>query len=186
MPEEKRTIVLTQADGERLAHDHSGGLALYGDAQRAPLSHQLRGRVVHGSDAEQPLVHMICWRQEEPCEVEVDAKVTLEGNPEAPVEVRMTHHFADEHKQTLTVRPVEHTLTIDSELHDPIHHAVQMRTPLQVRFCNTWHVASDYRVELTMGRLPILSLRLSGATVASPQPSEDEPCPPVVKVADHP
>jgi hypothetical protein len=186
MPDDIKKIVLDQPAGKRLAHDHGGELVLYGDAGKAPLAHQVGGRVFHGSEADHPLVHMVCWKQEQPCEVNVRAKVSLEGSKEAPVEVRMTHHFADEHNQTLTVRPVEHTLAVDSKLHDPIHHALQMRTPLQVRFCNPWHVASDYRVELTMAGAPILSVRLTGATIATPQPCDEEPCPPVVKMTDHP
>jgi hypothetical protein len=57
---------------------------------------------------------------------------------------------------------------METQLADPIHHALQMRTPLQLRFCNPWHVVSDYRMEIHLGENRVISVRLTGATVASP------------------
>ena len=56
--------------------------------------------------------------------------------------------------------------------------AVILRTPLQLRFCNPWHIASDYTVEVTLGERRLWSVRLTGATVATPQPCADDGCPP--------
>ena len=67
------------------------------------------------------------------------------------------------------------------------HHALQMRTPLQVRFCNSWQIASDYTIEIRLGDNRVIGVRLTGATVAKPLPcDDDEPCAPVVTHPLHP
>ena len=182
--EEKVTVV--QEEDDRFALDHGGGVALYGDKEKPALLHQMGGHVVHATAPKQPLVHMVCWEQEKPCKMEVDARVTVAGDAKAPVHVRMHHHFANDHHQTLKVEPLEHGLNVNSTLSEPIHHALQMRTPLQLRFCNPWHVASDYMMEIRLGNNRLLSLRLTGATVATPQPCEDDPCPPTSSRPAHP
>jgi hypothetical protein len=60
-----------------------------------------------------------------------------------------------------------------------------MRTPLEVRFCNPWHIASDYRLEVNLGKNRVMGIRLSGATVATPQPCEPT-CPPAEAKGTHP
>ena len=90
----------------------------------------------------------------------------------------MSHSFPEQHRQSHVVK---------TALAEPIHHALQMRTPLQLRFCNTWHLASDYTLDINVGGRQLLSLHLSGASVAVPRPCEgDEPCPPVVTQPIHP
>ncbi len=152
-------------------------LALYGDEKKPPMQHSVGAQMVHATP--KPLVHMVCWDADEACKVEVSGRVTVAGNEQAPIAVRMVHQFPDVHRQAHAIEPVEHTLHIDSALAAPVHPALQMRTPLQVRFCNTWHVASDYVLEARLGDRSVLSVRLTGATVATPQPCKDEPCPPV-------
>jgi len=173
-PGEKKTLVITQEKDGRFALDHAGAVALYGDAKQDALRHQLGGQVVHATPKDQPLVHMVCWDEERACEI--SGRVALVGDESAPLQVRMGHRFDNEHRQLHR---------IESKLSEPIHHALQIRTPLQVRFCNAWHVASDYSVEIRMGDSRLISLRLTGATVATPQPCE-EPCPPAVTPPDHP
>jgi hypothetical protein len=164
MPDEIETVILTQPDGERLDLDHAGAVAL-------------QHRTANGS----PLVHMICWEEEESCPVEVSGRLTVAGDEDAPIPLAMTHHFPDLHRQHLDVAPVDHTLHVDSALAEPIHHALQMRTPLQVRFCNSWNVRSDYTVDVRVGERSLFSIHLAGTTVAEPEPCPpSEPCPPVV------
>jgi hypothetical protein len=183
---DEKTLIITQKDGERFALDHEGSLALYGKEDEAAMQHDHRfgGQVAHTTPA--PLVHVIGW-EEHSCTVEHAGRVTVAGDSESPVEVRMSHHFANEHKQSLRVEPFDHALQVRSALAEPIHHALQMRTPVQLRFCNPWHVASDYVFAFRLGQRTLFSIRLAGATVARPQACEDEnPCPPVRAVPDHP
>jgi hypothetical protein len=128
--------------------------------------------MVHGTQPGHPLVHMVCWA-EEPCTVNVRGTLTVAGDPKAPVRVRMQHEFTNDHHQTLSVEPVEHTVHLDTALATPIHHALQMRTPLDVRFTNPWHIASDYRLEINLGNNRVIGIRLTGATVATPQPYQE-------------
>ncbi|MCC6534091.1 MAG: hypothetical protein IT531_16200 [Burkholderiales bacterium] len=173
---EEKTVTLRQNSGERLALEHDGGVALYGGPEHQPLQHRLSAQVVHVSDAKQPLVHMVTW--DEDCACEITGRVALVGDEKAPLRVSMSHHFENDHRQSHR---------IETRLSEPIHHALQMRTPLQVRFCNPWHVASDYTMEIRMGDNRVISVRLTGATVATPQPCpDDKPCAPVNAQPDHP
>lgn len=148
-----------------------GGLALYGDAQRPSLKH------VHATSAHAPLVHMVCWDESKPCKVDVSGEVKLTGSEEHPVRVNMSHHFTNTHHQELKVDPLEHRVA--TKLSEPIHHALQLRTPLQVQFCNAWHITSNYVVGFTMGKTEVMSIAVTGATVCTPQPCDDQkPCPP--------
>jgi hypothetical protein len=167
------TRIITQPEGEAFDLRHHGGLALHGQAKLDPLRHRHDGEIAHGSDPDRPLVHMVLWGEDGACEV--NGRVVLRGDPEQPVQVAMRHAFPDEHRQSHAVR---------TGLADPIHHALQMRTPLQVRFCNPWHIASDYTLEINLGRSRVISVRLTGATIAKPQPCDgEEPCPPPVVTA---
>lgn len=168
MSEDKK-ITVTQLEGERFALDHSGAVGLHGNKLRDPVRHELGAQVIHGTAPQQPLVHMVCWDEDGACEI--GGRITLTGDEQAPVAVRMAHTFDGEHRQV-------HSL--QTALHEPVHHALQMRTPLQVRFCNPWHVASDYVLDIRLGERRVISVRLTGATVATPQPcNDDAPCPPV-------
>jgi hypothetical protein len=182
MPDERR--VITQDEGDRFALDHAGGVALYGADEGPAIDHRVTAQVAHGTAPGRPLVHMVCW-DEEPCDVELSGRVVLAGDADAPVAVRMVHEFANSHEQAHTVEPLDHTLHVDTALAQPIHHALQLRTPLQVQFCNPWHVASDYQMDIRVGDRGLVSLRLTGATVATPQPCDD-PCPPVDRGPVHP
>ncbi|MGA8029827.1 MAG: hypothetical protein WB992_22010 [Bryobacteraceae bacterium] len=171
MPDDK-TVVVASKDG---------GLALYGDVHKPSLKH------VHATGAHSPLVHMVCWDESRPCKVEVSGKVELTGSEEHPVQVRMSHHFANTHYQHLKVEPLDHQLKVATKLSEPIHHALQIRTPLELRFCNPWHITSNYVFDFKMGRTQILSITLTGATVCTPQPCPGEkPCPPASTQSKHP
>ena len=158
MPEEQvNRLIVTQPEGS--------AFAVAGSACHDPLRHQLGAEVVHSTTAEKPLVHLVLW--DENCACEVKGRITVAGDDGAPVTLR--HRFPDDHRQT-------HVIT--TALAEPIHHALQMRTPLQVRFCNSWQVASDYRIDVELGGRRWMSIRLTGATIATPQPCADESCPP--------
>lgn len=160
---------------------HSGGVALFGDPQQPDLRHRLAGEVVHGTEPGRPLVHMVCW-DTDPCPVAVSGEVALVGHPDRPIR----HEIVGEHHQVLRVEELDHNVRMQTRLADPIHHALQMRTPLQLRFCNPWHIASDYRMEIELWDRRMVSVRLTGATVASPQPCPTEGCPPGDPGAVHP
>lgn len=140
---EDKTVTLTQPPHEELR----GSLKVFGDQKQAPL------------------VHMVCWNEEEVCRVEHGGSVTLRGDAQSPLQVRMGHHFDNVHQQSLKV---------ETKLAEPIHHALQLRTPLQVRFCNPWHVTSDYQIDINLGNSRLIGIRLTGATVLTPQPCEED------------
>src|SRR5579871_6330874 len=146
------TNVITQPDGQSFRVVGRGELAHHGE-----MAH--RGELVHATPADRPLVHMLMLDRD--CECSVNGRVVLGGEDGGPVRAEFRHVFPDVHHQSHAVR---------TALDEPIHHALQMRTPLQVRFCNAWHIASDYTMEVTLGRSTVLTLRLTGATIAKPQP----------------
>lgn len=157
--EETRNIVVTQP--------HAQAFAVAGSDAHDPLSHRLGGEVTHRTD--RPLVHMHLFDDDCACRLE------LRGSPDAPVALQ--HRFPDEHRQTHAMQ---------TALDAPIHHALQMRTPLQVRFCNSWQVASDYSVGIDVGGRRLIDLRLTGATVATPQACPEEECAPRAVPPAHP
>ena len=199
MADEQKTVTLTQKAGDELAVRHHGEVAVYGSDRQPAIQH-----VIHSSE-KQPIVHMVCWDEEDPCPVQVSGRVTLAGDEKSPirlqmvqeqpcavevggsvairgdeknpVRVRMAHTFESPHVQ-------EHRMA--TKLAEPIHHALQMRTPLELRFCNPWHLASDYMIEVRLADNRLLSIRLTGATIASPQPcADDKPCPPPAGPPSH-
>lgn len=187
MSDEKKIIFLDQEEGEQLSHLHNGGVAVYGDAERPALKHEHHvGQILHGTAPQHPLVHMVCWEEEQVCKVEVEGRIVLAGDEKAPVNVQMMHTFPDAHHQKHDVAPLDHTLHLDTRLSSPIHHALQMRTPLQLRFCNAWHIASDYILRINIGKTEWGSIRLTGATIATPQPCEEEKCPEPRSLPPHP
>ena len=183
---ETETNIITQNEGERFAIEHNGGVALYGAEKQPPMQHKFGGQIVHTGTPQQPLVHMVCWDEEDSCHVQVAGNVVLTGDPDKPVHVHMRHEFANTHQQTHAIEPMDHSLKVDTRLAEPIHHALQMRTPLQLRFCNPWHIVSDYVLDINLGNNRVISVRLTGATVATPQPCADENCPPPTIQPDHP
>lgn len=157
--EETRKVIITQPRGD--------AFALSGSDRDDPLNHRLHGDVIHRTD--KPIVHMHLWEEDCACTVQV------RGDPDAPVELR--HRFPDEHRQSHEMK---------TALDAPIHHALQMRTPLQVRFCNSWHIASDYTVGVEYQGRSLFGIRLTGATVATPQPCPEDECGPRPGKAVHP
>lgn len=171
---ETQDVILRQADDESLRVQHHGSLRVQGDARADALEH--RAEVVHSTPPDRPLVHMVLW--DEDCACEVDGRITVAGDEAAPLHARLRHSFDTEHRQTHR---------IESALAMPVHHALQMRTPLQVRFCNTWQIASDYSIEIRLGQNRVIGVHLTGATIAKPLPCEDEAgCEPVVTHPLHP
>lgn len=197
---EEQTVTLKQEKGDELAIRHRGEMAVYGSEKQAAIQH-----VIHSSE-EKPIVHMVCWDaeepctmdikgrlmlvgdtkapirlqivQEQPCAVDLGGRVTVAGDEKSPLRLQMSHTFDNPHVQ-------EHKVV--SKLAEPIHHALQLRTPLELRFCNPWHIASDYQVELKLADNRLLSVRLTGATVASPQLCADEKlCSPAPGIPTHP
>lgn len=156
---EVEKLIVTQPEGE--------AFAVVGDDDRDPLSHRHAGELTHATAPNRPLVHLVCWDEKASCDVK--GRIALVGDEKQPVTV--DHRFPDAHPQTHTIR---------TALSEPIHHALQMRTPLQVRFCNAWQIASNYTVDIDVAGRRWMTIRLTGATVATPKPCEDEGCPPVV------
>jgi hypothetical protein len=158
-----------------------GGLALFGDVKKPSLQH------LHSTGVHAPLVHMVCWDESKPCKMDVSGTLELTGSEEHPVPVKMTHYFANIHHQTMKVEPLDHQLKIATRLSEPIHHALQMRTPLELRFCNPWHMTSNYIFDFKIGASQVLSIQVTGATVCTPQPCADEKaCPPTPTLPNHP
>lgn len=159
MAEETRKLIVTQPE--------ETAFIVSGSEDDPPLRHRFAGEVVHHTS--KPIVHMHLWDESNACNVEVGGSVTVRGDPEAPVV--LAHRFTDMHHQAHEVK---------TGLADPIHHALQMRTPLELRFCNSWHVASDYTVGIELNGQPVIGIRLTGATVATPQPCPDrDECAPI-------
>lgn len=170
---EVELVTVTQKEGDTFGVSHKGVVALQGLKHAEPLNHHVGGEVVHSGIANRPLVHVVAW--DEDCACTIEGRVTLVGDEKAPL--RVNHRFDNDHHQTHAVK---------TALAEPIHHALQMRTPLQVRFCNAWQIASDYTLEISMGGLRVIGVRLTGATFAKPLPCEEELCPPVVAPPSHP
>ncbi len=196
---EEETITLAQKSGDRLALDHGGELAIYGSQKQAAIQHVIQ------SSEQQPIVHMVCWDQQDPCAVDVHGRVTLAGDEKSPIRLQMIQEkpcgvevsggvtLSGDERSPLRVRMAHFFETphvqehhVATRLSEPIHPALQMRTPLELRFCNPWHLASDYVMEVKLADNRLLSVRLTGATVASPQPcAGDKPCPPAPETPVH-
>jgi hypothetical protein len=155
---EMETVILTQPPDDQLALGHAGAVCLQ-------------------HETPSPLVHMVCWKEEDCAAVAVSGALTVSGDPEAPVVVDMRHHFDGVHAQHLEVAPVEHGLRVHSALAEPIHHALALSAPLQVRFVNGWNVDSAYDIDIRAGERPLLSIHVSGRTVGTPQSDPGGPPP---------
>jgi hypothetical protein len=160
--EDTRRVVVSQPKG--------ASFALSGSDPDDPIRHRISAETVLRTD--QPVVHMHLWNEQ--CVGQLEHKVASVTTPKTPFDV--AHRFPDGHQQ-------RHEIA--STLAAPVHHALQMRTPLQIRFCNTWQVASDYSVSVALRGRPFLDIRLVGATVATPQPCPEDDCAPV-PAAVHP
>jgi hypothetical protein len=172
---EIQDVTLRQPDDESFRVKHAGTLRVQGDAHADAMQHRVGAELATAPD--RPLVHMVLW--DEQC-AEVHARLTVAGDAEAPlhadVHASLHHHFDDEHRQVHR---------IETALAAPVHHALQMRTPLQVRFCNSWQIASDYTIEIRLGDNRVIGVRLTGATIAKPLPCDD-PAPCDAPVVTHP
>jgi hypothetical protein len=167
--------IIKQPEGEAFDVEHCGVVRVQGDAKADALQHKVAGELVHATTPERPLVHMVLW--DEDCACEVNGRMTVVGEKDAPV--HLAHRFENDHSQTHR---------FETDVARPVHHALQMRTPLEVRFCNTWQVASDYTVEIRLGESRVIGVRITGATIAKPLPCDDKSsCPePVVTHPMHP
>lgn len=162
-------VTLRQADGDalRVSHqgtlqaEHCGTLRVQGDAKADALQLRVGAELVHATPPDRPLVHMMLWDDER----QVSGRLKVSGDPAAPLHAKLHHSFDNEHRQFHRV---------DTSLATPVHHALQMRTPLQVRFCNTWQIASDYSLEIRLGDNRVISVHLTGATIAKPLPCPDD------------
>lgn len=170
---EQQQVFVEPGETGTIPLSHSGAVALFGDPTRSDLRHQLGGEVVHATNPAKPLMHVVCW-DTEPCPVSVTGELSLVGDPDRPIR----HEIVGEHRQVLRVEDLEHSVRVETQLANPIHHALQMRTPLQLRFCNPWQIASNYQMDINLWDNRVISVRLTGATVATPQPCEPEGCPP--------
>jgi hypothetical protein len=179
MADEIKTTILTQPPGERFAVNHDGGAALFGSKDHDALQHEFAGQIVHRVAPNHPLVHVVGWSEDDSLGVNVAGKLMLSGDEKSPIQVRMMHEFANTHHQTheVTLAPVDHNLKIDTSLAQPIHHALQLRTPIQLRFCNAWLITSNYTIGVVVNDTPLIAINLTGSTRVVPQPCDDEqPC----------
>ena len=147
MAEEKR-IVIRQNPGDELAVDHQGGVAFFGARSQPALQHIHDACVVH--ETQKPLVHVHSWDVER-----------------GPVVVPVTHQFQGDHNQTLNIQSFGHDMHVVSRESDPIHHALQMRTPIAVRVgmdC-TCVMESDYTFELRTAERQLFTMTMKGRTV---------------------
>jgi hypothetical protein len=167
------TRIVTQPEGERFR------LALEGpqpDAQgcERPVLHQ--GRLVHeGGSPELPIVHMVCWDSEDACSLTHGGEVRHVGDPERPVPLDMRHSTAKPVELDLRVSQVSHALGVQTTLQDPIHHALQLKTPIQVRFVNPWEAASQYSIGIAVGGRSVVEVSIRGKTVLTPHPAAPDP-----------
>lgn len=165
------TRVITQPPDARFRVEHDGQRP-DADCCIHPIVHD--ARLTHAGNPQQPLVHVVQMRQDEPCGVKTSGELAHIGDPERPVPLEMRHSSPHGPVELdVNVRDVRHSLCVDTGLQDPMHHALQLKTPLQLRFVNPWTADSDYRVSLTLAGRTLLELRVAGRTVLAPQPADD-------------
>lgn len=156
------TRVITQPDGGAFRVTLEGPDK---DGCAQPIPHH--GRLLHET-GEKPLMHTICWEPEEPCTVAHEGQMLHVGDPERPVPLDMRHSTEKPVELQVHVGPVEHGLRVHTRSCEPMHHAVQLQTPLQVRFVNPWVAESDYRLTVQLGNSRMLDVRLVGRTRLTP------------------
>jgi hypothetical protein len=168
------TRIITQAPTDRFRVEHDGQRP---DAAGCvhPIRHD--ARLVHeGGREELPFVHLVQMKQDEPCGVRTSGEIAHVGDPQRPVPLDMRHSSQAPVELDLRVRQLEHELRVSTGLQDPMHHALQLKTPLQVRFVNPWVAQSDYRVSVTLGKRRLIDVHIAGQTILSPRPAPPDPC----------
>jgi hypothetical protein len=176
MVEDSGAIIGPQDADDSNQTELKGGLALYGVKDLNPIQHEFNGQVIHRTAPESPLVHVVGWSSGDEVEMILSGRVELTNTRETPLHVRLAHEFPEIHRQSheVTIAPVDHTLKVNTRASDPIHHALQLLTPLQLRFCNVFLVKSDYRIIANVNGATMVDIHLSGETTIIPQPCDDE------------
>lgn len=175
MADETRTITQPEHDRFRVALE---GPAPDEDGCVRPVLHD--GHLIHeGGKREAPLVHMVCWDDDGTCRVVHGGDVRHVGDPSRPVPLDMRHSTASPVSLDVAVKDVAHRLTVNTRLAEPIHHALQVQTPIQLRFVNPWEATSDYTVSVDVAGRRVLDLRVSGKTTITPKAAPPDGCDPV-------
>jgi hypothetical protein len=168
------TRLITQEPDARFRVEHDGQRP-DADGCVHPIRHD--ARIVHEGREELPFVHIVQMRQDEPCGVRTSGELAHVGDPERPVPLEMRHSSPHGPVEIdLRVRQAQHELRVSTDLQDPMHHALQLKTPLQVRFVNPWTAQSDYRVSVTLGNRQLLDVRIAGQTILTPRPAPPDSC----------
>jgi hypothetical protein len=140
-----------------------------------PIVHH--GVLAHeGGAAERPLRHVLRMDQDVPCELGHSGEMRHTGDPERPVPLDMRHSSPEPVVLDLKVNQARHALAVDTSLTEPMHHALQLKTPLQVRFVNPWEAKSDYAMTVELAGRPLLSFKLQGTTTLRPEAAPPDPC----------
>jgi hypothetical protein len=173
MADETDTQVITQKDSDRFRLAVEGPVP---DAEGCahPVLHE--GQLIHGGRKDLPIVHMVCWDEDDPCRVSGSAEFNHVGDPSRPVVLQMKHSSESPVQMALNVQPLDHGLAVQTDLQSPIHHALQLKTPVQLRFVNPWEAASDYTVSVQLADRKLLQIQLTGKTVLTPQPAPPDSC----------
>lgn len=168
------TRIITQPEGDEFQVGLSGQTPDPDGCVR-PIVHQ--ARMLHEPAAGgKPFVHMVCWDRDAACAVEHSGEVVHVGDPERPVPLDMRHSTAEPVKMDMAVSPLEHDLGVKTALDRPIHHALQLKTPVQLRFVNPWKAESSYTLEVRLGNRNLMSVNLNGTTTLTPCPPPPDPC----------
>jgi len=169
MPPEERSI--TQPDGKsfRVAHE---GQTPDDEGCIHPIIHQ--GTLLHEGHEKRPLYHKVHFTHDESHALSHRGALTHRVDPATPVPLDMRHSTQEPVKLDLQVRSLGHQMGVTTTLQDPIHHALQLKTPLQVRFVNPWHAQSEYSFSLDVAGRTVMSLSVRGSTVFSPREPEPE------------
>jgi hypothetical protein len=115
---------------------------------------------VVGDDCRDPLSHRF------------SGEVAHTTPPEQPLVHRVCwDETRDVRGRVAVVGDAEEPVTVDHRF--PDHHP-------QTHTVNAWRIASNYTVDIDVAGRRWMSIRLTGATVATPRPCEDDDCPPVI------
>ena len=159
------TRVLTTPPGESLR------LSLAGPDAECPPPIPHAGRLVHEArPGAAPFMHMVCWDEDDTCNVEHTGVVTHVGDAERPIPLQMRHSGEAPIELRVHLDDTEHGLRVRTGRADPIHHALQLHSPLVVRFADQWTASSDYRIAIQLRQQPFLDIRITGRTTLTPTP----------------
>ncbi|MCK6528605.1 hypothetical protein L6R50_13965 [Myxococcota bacterium] len=169
------TRILTQKEGDALRLRLQGG-ALDEDGCPDPVVHQ--GSLAHtGIPGAPPIVHLVRLDEHDcGCSVVHGGTVAHVGDAERPVALDMRHSSTHPVALDVSVARVDHGLDVRTGLQEPIHHALQLKTPVQLRFVNPWEAVSDYAISVHVGTWPAVSIRIRGRTRLTPAPAPPDPC----------